>query len=45
MFAFKHSKFNVIKLMRREAQAPEAYEDLIREHGAPNHTVTDNRER
>jgi len=42
MFAFKHSKFNVIKLMRCEAQAPEAYEDLIREHGAPNRTVTDN---
>jgi len=42
MFAFKHSKFNVIKLMRREAQAPEAYKDLIREHGAPNRTVTDN---
>jgi len=28
--------------MRREAQAPKAYEDLICEHGAPNRTVTDN---
>ena len=42
MFAFKRSKFDAIKLMRREAQAPEAYEDIIREFGAPNKTVTDN---
>ena len=28
--------------MRRESQAPEAYEDVIRNVGAPNRTVTDN---
>ncbi len=28
--------------MRREANAPEAYEDTIRTIGAPNKTVTDN---
>ena len=28
--------------MRREAEAPGAYEDFIREIGAPNKTVTDN---
>ena len=42
MFAFKRSKFDVIKLMRHEAMAPEAYTDVIREHGVPNKTVTDN---
>ena len=42
LFAFKATKFTKIKLMRREAQAPEMYEDIIREHGAPNKTVTDN---
>ena len=28
--------------MRRESQAPEAYEDVIRHIGAPNRTITDN---
>ena len=44
MFAFKRSKFDVIKVMRREAMAPEAYSDVICEHGAPNKTVTNNAE-
>jgi hypothetical protein len=35
LFAFKKSKLNVFKLMKREANAPEAYEDVIREFGAP----------
>jgi len=42
LFAFKKSKLNVIKLLKKEANAPEAYEDVIREFGAPNKTVTDN---
>ena len=42
LFAFKRAKFTTIKLMRRESQAPEAYEDVIRHVGAPNRTVTDN---
>ena len=42
MFAFKRSKCDAIKLMKREAQAPEAHEDVIRELGDPNRTVTDN---
>ena len=28
--------------MKREAQAPEMYEDIIRQYGAPNKCVTDN---
>ena len=42
MFAFKSSSYECIKLMRREAEAPGAYEDIIREVGAPNKMVTDN---
>ena len=42
MFTFKDSWFEVIKLMRHEAEAPTAYEDVIRTVGAPNKTVTDN---
>ena len=42
LFAFKHSKFDRIHLMRREASAPDAYEDTIRTIGAPNKTVNDN---
>ncbi len=42
LFAFKRSKLTVIKLMKRERQAPECYEDVIRDIGAPNRTVTDN---
>ena len=39
---YKNSKFEKISLMRREANAPEAYQDVIRFIGAPNKTVTDN---
>ena len=42
LFAFKLSKFDKVILMKREACAPTAYEDLIRSIGAPNKTVTDN---
>jgi len=42
LFAFKASKFTKIKLMSKEKQAPEKYEDIIRHYGAPNKTVTDN---
>ena len=42
MFAFKNSKFERIKLMRREANTPEKYEDVIRSIGAPDKTVIDN---
>jgi hypothetical protein len=42
MFALKQSKVEFIKLMKKEAQAPEMYQDVIRDHGAPNRTVTDN---
>ena len=42
LFALKSSKFTKSKLMRRESQAPDMYEDIIREYGAPNKMVTDN---
>ena len=42
MFAFKCSKYDVIKLMCREAMAPDAYLDIIPEHGVPNETITGN---
>ena len=42
MFAFKHSKFDKIQLMRREANAPESCEDTIRTIGSPNKSVTNN---
>ena len=42
LFAYKYSKFERVHLMKREANAPEAYEDVIRSVGAPNKTVTDN---
>ena len=42
LFAFKAYKFERLTLMRREAQAPEVYEDCIRTVGALNKTVTDN---
>ena len=42
LFAFKASNYDVVKLMKREAEAPAAYEDIIRHVGAPNKTVTDN---
>ena len=42
MFAFKSSSYECIKLMKREAEAPGAYKDIICEVGAPNKKVTDN---
>ena len=42
MFAFKYSKYNKSVLMKREANAPDAYEYLIRSVGHHNKTVTDN---
>ena len=42
LFAFKASKFTKIKLMSRERQALEKYEDIIRHYGAPNRAITDN---
>ena len=42
LFAFKATKLTKSKIMRRESQAPEIYEDVIRHIGAPNKTVTDN---
>ena len=42
LFAFKRSNYDVLCLMKREADAPSAYEDMIRNIGAPNKTVTDN---
>ena len=41
-FACKYSTVERIELIRREANVPEAYEDMIRSVGAPNKTVTDN---
>ena len=42
LFCYKKSKYNVVKLMKRESQVPVAYEECIIEHGAPNKIVTDN---
>jgi len=42
LFCYKQSKYNVMKLLRRESKVAIAYEDTIIEHGAPNKTVTDN---
>ena len=42
LFCYKESKFNVMKLLRRESRVAIAYEDTIIEHDAPNRTVTDN---
>ena len=42
LFCYKKSKYNVVKLMKRESQVPTAYEDCVIEHGAPNRVVTDN---
>ena len=42
LFALKRTKLTTIRLLRKESQAPEAYEDVIRSIGAPNKTVTDN---
>ena len=42
LFALKKTKLTTIRLLRKEFQAPEAYEDVIRSIGAPNRTVTDN---
>ncbi len=42
LFAFKHSKYDVIYLMKRKSQAPSKFQDLVREVGAPNAMITDN---
>ena len=42
MFAYKQSTYDSLVLMKREANAPKVYEDVIRSAGAPNKTVTDN---
>ena len=42
LFALKKTKLTTVRLLRKESQAPEAYEDVIRSIGAPNRTVTDN---
>ena len=42
MFAYKCSKFERIELVRREANAPDIYDDIISAVGAPNKIVTDN---
>ena len=42
MFAFKTLMYECIKFMKKEVEAPTAYEDVIREVGDPNKTVTDN---
>ena len=42
LFCYEQSKFNVMKLLRRESKVAIAYEDTIIEHGAPNKTVCDN---
>ena len=42
VFAFKATKFTKSKLIYMESQANEMYGDIIRQHGAPNKTVTDN---
>ena len=41
LFSFDRTKLDVIKLMKKKSQAIGAYEDIIREIGAPNYTVTD----
>ena len=42
MFSLRKSKVEFIKLMKIESNAPGMYQDIIRTHGAPNKTVTDN---
>ena len=42
LFTFKNCKRTICTLMKRESQAPDAYQDIIRTIGAPNRTVTDN---
>ena len=42
LFCYKYTKYNVMKLMRRKAQAAVMYEDTIIEHGAPNKVIADN---
>ena len=42
MFALKLSKVEFIKLMKKESNAPEMYQDIIRTHKGPNKLVTDN---
>lgn len=42
MFAFKSSGLDEARLMRKESQASDVYEDVIRHIGAPNRLVSDN---
>ena len=42
LFCYKKSKYNIMKLMKRERKAPEAYDDTIIEHGRPVKVITDN---
>ena len=42
MFSFNYLMHECIKLMKREAEAPTAYKDIVREVGAPNKMLTDN---
>ena len=42
LFAYKYFKFERIDLIKREANTPEAYEDVIRSVGAPKKTITGN---
>ena len=42
MFAYKQYKYDRLVEMKREANVPEAYEDITRSVGVPNKTVTDN---
>ena len=41
LFTFKSSKFTKSKLMSRDSQAPEKYEDIIRHYSVSNKTVID----
>ncbi len=42
IFAYKNSQMTIARTMTREAEAPQNYEDIIIEFGAPYKTVTDN---
>ena len=42
MFAYKHSNYECVKLMKHEAEVPLAYNDVIKEAGSPNKNVIDN---
>ena len=42
LFTFKKCKRTICSLMKRESEAPDKYQDILRTIGAPNRTVTDN---